>query len=92
MVARRGAAALFTIDPRNRQLPGGAARDTSYKTAQDILEKNPQLDGIFAINDPTAFGAIAALEKAGFRVLGSTPSPILGPAGNREFLLAGRLV
>lgn len=47
------------------QLPGGAARDTSYKTAQDILEKNPQLDGIFCINDPTAFGAIAALEKSG---------------------------
>jgi ribose transport system substrate-binding protein len=47
------------------QLPGGAARDTSYKTAQDILEKHQQLDGIFCINDPTAFGAIAALEKAG---------------------------
>jgi ribose transport system substrate-binding protein len=47
------------------QLPGGAQRDTAYKTAQDILEKNPQLDGIFAINDPTAFGAVAAIEKAG---------------------------
>jgi ribose transport system substrate-binding protein len=46
------------------QLPGGAARDTAYKTAQDILENNPQLDGIFAINDPTAFGAVAAIEKA----------------------------
>ena len=47
------------------QLPGGAARDTSYKTAQDILEKNSDVAGIFCINDPTAFGAIAALEKAG---------------------------
>jgi len=47
------------------QLPGGGARDLSYKTAQDILEKNPQLDGIFAINDPSALGAIAAIEKAG---------------------------
>lgn len=46
------------------QLPGGGARDLSYKTAQDILEKNPQLDGIFAINDPSALGAIAAIEKA----------------------------
>jgi ribose transport system substrate-binding protein len=45
------------------QLPGGAQRDTAYKTAQDILEKNPDLAGIFCINDPTAFGAIAALEK-----------------------------
>ncbi len=46
-------------------LPGGGARDTSFKTAQDILEKNPDLDGIFAINDPSALGAVAALEKAG---------------------------
>lgn len=47
------------------QLPGGAQRDTAYKTAQDILEKNPDLAGLFCINDPTAFGAIAALEKTG---------------------------
>lgn len=47
------------------QLPGGAQRDTAYKTAQDILEKNPDLAGIFCINDPTAFGAVAAIEKAG---------------------------
>ena len=46
-------------------LPGGAARDSAYKTAQDILEKNPNLAGIFCINDPTAFGAVAAIEKAG---------------------------
>ncbi len=47
------------------QLPGGAQRDTAFKTAQDILEKHPDLDVIFAINDPTAFGALAAVEKAG---------------------------
>jgi ribose transport system substrate-binding protein len=47
------------------QLPGGAQRDTAFKTAQDILEKNPELDGIFAINDPSALGAVAAIEKAG---------------------------
>lgn len=47
------------------QLPGGGMRDTSFKTAQDILEKHPDLDGIFAINDPSALGAIAAIEKAG---------------------------
>ncbi|HLK58249.1 MAG TPA: substrate-binding domain-containing protein [Chthonomonadaceae bacterium] len=47
------------------QLPGGAQRDTAYKTAQDILEKYPDLAGFFCINDPTAFGAISALEKAG---------------------------
>lgn len=47
------------------QLPGQGERDTAYKAAQDILEKNPDLDGIFAINDPSALGAVAALEKAG---------------------------
>jgi 23S rRNA (cytidine1920-2'-O)/16S rRNA (cytidine1409-2'-O)-methyltransferase len=33
-----------------------------------------------------------ALERVGLKVLGATPSPVLGPAGNREFLLGGRLV
>jgi 23S rRNA (cytidine1920-2'-O)/16S rRNA (cytidine1409-2'-O)-methyltransferase len=33
-----------------------------------------------------------ALRDAGFNVLGATASPILGPAGNREFLLGGRLL
>ena len=33
-----------------------------------------------------------ALQRTGFHVLGATPSPLLGPAGNREFLLGGRLV
>lgn len=47
------------------QLPGGGMRDTAFKTAQDILEKYPDLDGIFAINDPSALGAVAAIEKAG---------------------------
>ena len=47
------------------QLPGHGERDTSFKTAQDILEKNPQLDAIFCINDPSALGAVAAIEKAG---------------------------
>jgi ribose transport system substrate-binding protein len=46
------------------QLPGKGSRDESLKTAQDILEKNQDLNLIFAINDPTAFGVVAALEKA----------------------------
>ena len=46
------------------QLDGRATRDDSYKVAQDILQKNPDLAGIFCINDPTAFGAVAAIEKA----------------------------
>lgn len=45
------------------QLPGNGARDLSFKVAQDILEKNPDLNGVFAINDPSALGVVAALEK-----------------------------
>lgn len=47
------------------KLPGGGAKDKSFKTAEDILQAHANLDGIFAINDPSALGAVAALEKAG---------------------------
>jgi len=47
------------------QLPGGGVRDKSFKTTQDIIQAHPDLAGIFAINDPSALGARAALEKAG---------------------------
>lgn len=47
------------------ELPGKGERDTSFATAQDILQRNPNLAGIFAINDPSALGAVAAIEKAG---------------------------
>jgi len=47
------------------RLPGGGAKDKSFKAAEDLLQAHPDLDGIFAINDPSALGAVAALEKAG---------------------------
>ena len=47
------------------QLPGGGVKDRSFKTAQDLLQSHPDLDGVFAINDPSALGALAALERAG---------------------------
>ena len=47
------------------RLPGGGARDKSFAAAQDILQAHGDLDAIFAINDPSALGAIAAIEKAG---------------------------
>ncbi len=46
-------------------LPGGAAKDRSMKATEDLLQSHPDLNGIFAINDPSALGAVAALEKAG---------------------------
>jgi len=48
-----------------KKLPGGGARDKSYKVMQDILQAHSDLAGVFAINDPSAFGACAALEEAG---------------------------
>lgn len=47
------------------RLPGGGARDRSFKAAQDILQAHPDVSAIFAINDPSALGAVAALEAAG---------------------------
>lgn len=46
-------------------LPGGGAKDIGYKAAEDAIQAHPDLAGIFAINDPSALGAQAALEKAG---------------------------
>jgi ribose transport system substrate-binding protein len=47
------------------ELESGGAKDEGYKAAEDTLQANPDLRGIFAINDPAALGARAALEKAG---------------------------
>ena len=47
------------------ELPGDGQKDKGYKTAEDALQTHPDLAGIFAINDPSALGARAALEKAG---------------------------
>ena len=46
-------------------LPGQGAKDQGYKAAEDALQAHPDMAGIFAINDPSALGARAALEKAG---------------------------
>ncbi len=44
---------------------GGGARDVSAAAMKDILQSNDGLDAVFAINDPSALGARAALEQAG---------------------------
>jgi ribose transport system substrate-binding protein len=46
------------------ELDGGGAKDLGYKAAEDALQATPDLRGIFAINDPSALGARAAVEKA----------------------------
>lgn len=47
------------------ELEAGGAKDQGYKATEDALQANPSIRGIFAINDPSALGARAAIEKAG---------------------------
>ena len=47
------------------ELPGEGDKPKGYSCTQDALQTSPDLAGIFAINDPSALGAYAALEKAG---------------------------
>lgn len=46
------------------ELPGDGQKDKGYKAAEDALQAHPDLAAIFAINDPSALGARAAIEKA----------------------------
>lgn len=57
--ARAGAGKIAIVT----ELAGNGQKDTSYKSALDALQAHPDLAGIFAINDPSALGAYAALEK-----------------------------
>jgi ribose transport system substrate-binding protein len=40
-------------------------KDQAFRTAEDILQAHPNLKAIFGINDDSALGALAAVEKAG---------------------------
>jgi len=46
------------------KLSGRGTKDMAFRTAEDILQAHPDLDGIFGINDDSALGALAAVEKA----------------------------
>ncbi len=47
------------------KLPCDGERDRSFRSTQDILQAHPDVQAIFAVNDPAALGAVAALEGAG---------------------------
>lgn len=47
------------------ELSGKGSRDAGYAVTTDILQAHPDITGIFAINDPSALGAHAAVAKAG---------------------------
>ena len=63
VVAYNGERSSGTIDIV-AELPGEGQKDKGYRAAEDALQAHPDLAGIFAINDPSALGARAALEKA----------------------------
>jgi ribose transport system substrate-binding protein len=72
------------------KLSGHGVKDQAFRTAEDILQSNPDLDAIFGINDDSALGALAAVEKAGkanrVRIVGFDAVPEA-----REAIAAGRL-
>ncbi len=47
------------------ELESGGSKDIGFKAMEDAIQAHPDLRGVFAINDPAALGARAALEKAG---------------------------
>jgi ribose transport system substrate-binding protein len=47
------------------KLSGHGVKDQAFRTAEDILQAHPDISAIFGINDDSALGALAAVEKAG---------------------------
>ena len=61
------------------ELSGEGSRDEGFRVTTDILQAHPDIAGIFAINDPSALGAYAAVKKAGksdqIKIVGFDASP-----------------
>lgn len=68
------------------RLPGSGSMDKAFKAAEDILLAHPDVDLIFGINDETALGAVAAIEKAGK----AGTVQVIGFGGKEEALKAVR--
>jgi len=47
---------------------GGFMEADGYRAMQQLLSVTPRVDGVFAVNDPAAIGAMKALWDAGLRV------------------------
>lgn len=62
-----------------RKLPGNGLPEPSARATEDILQAIPELLAVFCINDPSALGCRAALEKAG-----KTNVLIIGFDGQKE--------
>lgn len=68
-----------------------ARSDYSQPIMVDFINANPQIDGVFTINDPTARGAIAALKEAG-RLDQTKVVSIDGSDEGKGFIRAGEMV
>lgn len=44
---------------------GGATTETAYRTAENLLVRYPNVDGIFTPNESTTFGMLRALQEGG---------------------------
>ena len=44
---------------------GGGVRDEAFEQMQNVLRAHPEIKAVFGINDDSALGALAAIEKAG---------------------------
>ena len=61
----------YNADPGNQdrnfnivaQLPGGAEETASQQQMKDAIKGDRDLVGVFAINDPSAIGAVSAIEE-----------------------------
>lgn len=47
------------------ELSSEGKRDKAVKVMEDLLQSDPDLSGVFGINDDSALGALAAIESAG---------------------------
>lgn len=68
-----------------------AKSDYSQPVMVDFINANPQIDGVFTINDPTARGAIAALKEAG-RLAETKVVSIDGSDEGKGFIKSGEMV
>jgi LacI family transcriptional regulator len=52
----------------DRIVAGGFMEADGYRAMQTLLQREPKLDGVFAVNDPAAIGAMKAIWDHGLRV------------------------
>lgn len=68
-----------------------ARADYSQPVMVDLINSNPEIDGVFTINDPTARGAIAALKEANMLDKVKVVA-IDGSDEGKDFIRAGEMV